>query len=549
MKQKILARKVIALLFASCFMPALSYAATIVWNPATTYHIPNDGNIYTFASTITLTEDLLISGTLINNGVINNTLAPGADVGSGTPIGGGNGTVTGSGDFPPGGGDTGAPFTLTNNGLITNNGTITNGNGTRMNIFINNGAFFVNGFFNNLSNACTNNGGIIAEGVVNNTATGVLVNNLLFIILPPAGQFMNSGTFVNNNSFLDLSVENPVIELGEEFTLPPGYSFSIEDFQAFQVLGDLFNKSPSTIDVYGTTYLYNVFENGDISTPGTVNVHTDAAIILLGGTLINKHVGSVINVLTGGKIYNFLGVLDTQVGTINVAQGATIHNARGNDPVADITFASGSNFTDNLEVNLDRNLDIDYTWTITKKVKINGYGNHITFGPNGGIIVQGDITLTLEDVVFNNVSGNKIRCTEDTTTLSMHNVTWNMDGNYSLTKGKAEVTGEWLVKSNEHTFNYETDQVTTIHSNGLWKFDNTTFNYNTEPNKMAMEDELAKLHINHGRVLATTACTLADGKLLISGEGKLHGISTLNLIGLDEIEVFGGVKQIGDVLL
>jgi hypothetical protein len=399
---------------------------------------------------------------------------------------------------------------------------------------------------NGASGSITNNGTlfVFSSGTVNNTAGGTITNN---------GVFLNNGTYngtaPSGGTTYDATASNNTIPSGSTFTIPDGYTLSISDGQTLFVNGVASNQSASSIDIYGTVYTYSTLENGTPGIPGTLTVHQNGKLVLLSGNLVNRHASSAVNINSGGELDNFYGNVNITNGSLTLASGGNFTNVRGSDPG---TFTNNNGlYFNTAKVILADDLDIDYTWTITEKATIHGNHNKINFGTNGAIVIYGpDASLLLKDVIVDNISGNQIRCTDNTTTLSIDNVTWIQDANYSFTMGQTYIDNNWLIKGTGTSFSYQTNQTSTINSNATLELRDTTFNYDTASNNLLeMIDSTSSIKLDQATLQATQACTLSNGKIVSLGFGILKGDATLNLQALDNIDAYGGVRQTGTVLL
>jgi hypothetical protein len=325
----------------------------------------------------------------------------------------------------------------------------------------------------------------------------------------------------------DFNVSSGTLTNGGTFSLPSGSIFSISSGGTFinnstlnvnenaslNVDGDLKNKSSSSVNIYGTTYTYSYLENGDAGNAGTININYPGALHLLGGIVKNANAGSAINVNAGGALKNYHGTVDISSGTLTVTAGASFNNVRGNNPGSFTIFAGGV-FDEDGVINLVDNLEIDYTWTITNKSIINANGKNINFGTYGEIFISGsDASLSIQDAIVENISGNKIRCSDDTTTLSVDNVTWIQDANYSFTKGTLSVNGLWTIQGRNTSFIYSSNEESTIQKDAELIFDrNVTFSYNSATaTNLAMIDDTSILHLNGATLQGVEDLRLTKG--------------------------------------
>lgn len=388
------------------------------------------------------------------------------------------------------------------------------------------------------------------------------------LTISPSGQLANSGTINNYGTYVNHSPtsilgtfnnygsifdftqpQSAEIAAGTTATVPAGYTLSVLPTEDLHVKGTLKNLSSTSIDINGNVYVYNILENGSSGVPGTVNVKFGGSLINLGGIVENKDAGSAINVLSGGNLFNYLGDIDTTLGTLTINSGGQYQNVRGTYPT-NLTLNNGSTFFEYEEIVLNNDLDLDYIWTITNKTIINGYNHKINLGTTGAIRITGNASVMFKNLSINDVSENKIRCTDNITTLSIDNVTWTQDADYSFTKGKIYVAGDWTINGNETTFSYESDQIITLTSNSTLKLDLATFKYNTTPNdRFVAVDDSSIIHLDNGAILASQACKISNATLLTSGLSTLRGDSTLDLSSLYNINIAGSTIRTGNVIL
>jgi hypothetical protein len=561
---------VLATVVCSIFL-IKTHAADIQWNPNTTYTIPADGNTYYIDFTKTITADLEVptgatlelrtsgqinisnSNYLIVSGgtfdMVNGEIWLGSgDIGnisitdgifnitSGNIYNGrlsdstGNIVVSGGTLNLSGAGGTihnGFGAGATTGNITVSSGTFKLGGGS---ISLGSGASNINIFGANINNTAIPSGSMpIPSGQIMSLASGnsfivdtggTLTNNGTIILTFNSILNYDNGTFVNNGELIDFSSTTIAVDESTIVTIPSGTTIPIDQSQILNVNGLFRNLSSSSIDIYGTVYTYSLIENGG-ATAGTINIHHPGSLYLLGGTLENNHANSVVNVNQGGSFYSYHGTVDLTTGgadSLVINAGGKFDNVRGNNPET-FTINTGGNFSDNNEINLDQNLDIDYTWTITDQATINGYGNKITFSTNGAIVLLGsNASLALEDVIIENVSGNQIRCTDDTTSLTINNVIWTQDADYTFTKGKISVEGDVLITGANTIFGYSSNQTSTIQQYANLIFDHdVTFSYDsTANNRINMVDSTAELTFMGATLQASEDVRFIKGKLVFN---------------------------------
>jgi hypothetical protein len=194
-------------------------------------------------------------------------------------------------------------------------------------------------------------------------------------------------------------------------------------------------------------------------------------------------------------------------------------------------------------------VDLNITWTFRGQCVLKGYGQTLNIGPEGGIVVQGaGSSLILSNIKIAGVAGNNIRCTDDTTTLSLCNVTWSLDSDYSFTKGHFDVLTRFDVNG-DAVFNYETSQQSSILYKSIMYVDmDTTFNYAPIANNrdlIYMDDVSSMLYLN-GATLAssTTGLRLTTGTLIVD---KVNYIDNPGAVSLSQGVEFGDGTPAGEL--
>lgn len=551
-----------------------THGAETLWNPASTYTIPSDGDTYYIDSTVTLTSLFRI-----NSGAIFEIKSSGTLLNSDPGRHENNGTISVKGTLGPFirfrnetsgvieivGGSWEVDGDIINDGIIfATIGTVTidgeaildNTIGGTLKVF---GADCPSGITNGRIEFIPGEFLVIPSGselIINSQAealcfedttyTGDLTNNGTIVVFYGAN-LSGAGTLTNNGDLIDLNVDD-FATLPANITIPAGFTLIVPEWQTIIAPGILTNLSPTSISISGDLYITDILKNGDGSNPGTIDINFPGRLILPGGTLQNAHAGSVINVNSGGGLYGYYGDVDITQGSFNLAAGGRFDNARGTNPGV-FTITNGGEFSDTDDINLVGNLDIDFTWTLTEKASIHGYGNRIRFRPGGSIVIAGpNASLLLDDVVIDGIDGYQIRCTDDTTTLSIHNVSWRQDSTYTFSKGEFYVTGEWEIFGKGAVFSYESDQMSNIDTNGTMRFVHSTLNYNSPgSSNLTMADQSSKIEVEHGTIRAQQTCNLGTGNLWTKGIVTLQGDSLLNLSGLNDIQVTGNINRIGSV--
>ena len=143
---------------------------------------------------------------------------------------------------------------------------------------------------------------------------------------------------------------------------------------------------------------------------------------------------------------------------------------------------SAISFSDKTTIELGTDVDLNQTWTFVGNCVLRGKGHRLTLGTNGNIVVaRSDVrrsSLLLDDLEIDGIRGNRIRCLDNTGTVSFMNVKWMQDANFSLTVGHFEALGACNMSGKDYKFAYETDQTSYIFGDGLLYLDTGfTFSY------------------------------------------------------------------------
>lgn len=177
------------------------------------------------------------------------------------------------------------------------------------------------------------------------------------------------------------------------------------------------------------------------------------------------------------------------------------------------------------------NINLKNTIVLTNNCQIDGNNNKIYFEKNGAILVDSNSTLTLKNIIFENVSSNKITCSTNSGTIIFDNVTLRPNANINFSTGKFEIENELKISGN-YTFSYQTDQQSLIHSDATFKLkDGATLSYEPSSNNnnlILFENETAKIYLNEATLHSTTTgIQLINGTLKIKGQCFIDSDATI----------------------
>lgn len=192
------------------------------------------------------------------------------------------------------------------------------------------------------------------------------------------------------------------------------------------------------------------------------------------------------------------------------------------------TVDQGCVVLSNLDIFLDQDLYLLQQCThVSGDVMIDGGGHSLTLAPTCSLIVDAGSSLMLKDIIIENVSGDKIQMLDSLATISLQNVQYILDGNYSFTQGKLVVLQDFTISGDGYTFGYFTDQMSTISTYGRLILDtNLTFSYVPRVGSRALLNLLASTSelVLHGATLYTTdtGLRLTTGKLIVDRSSALY---------------------------
>ena len=185
---------------------------------------------------------------------------------------------------------------------------------------------------------------------------------------------------------------------------------------------------------------------------------------------------------------------------------------------------------DNLHVilNADYELEAGLELHISGTSSISGRGNCLTFNENSSIVIDSGSSLLFRDIFVDNVSGSRIRCVDNTCTVTLENTQWTLDGNYTFTKGKfVVIEDDFRVVGKGFSFGYQTDQQSIIGANAKFILDRgVTFNYapsTGDTDLINLTDSTSEFVLNGATLYsASPGIKLTKGKLRIQGKSFIE---------------------------
>lgn len=141
------------------------------------------------------------------------------------------------------------------------------------------------------------------------------------------------------------------------------------------------------------------------------------------------------------------------------------------DPTAQVIFA------DNATIEIGENGTLNNTWMFEGQSILNGAGKTLTLGTSGALVVRPGSSLLIDNIILKDVSGNKIRTMDTCGTVSLGNIVWKQDADYTMTQGRFDVIGLWELQGT-YTFGYQSQCVSNVRTRGTIFLDiDMTFSY------------------------------------------------------------------------
>lgn len=199
----------------------------------------------------------------------------------------------------------------------------------------------------------------------------------------------------------------------------------------------------------------------------------------------------------------------------------TIALYRTNAGTIIIETADCFTFSD-LKVFLNCNVALkDCCITFTGNSVINGQGNCLSLSSTCSLIVDTNSDLLIKNIKVTGIDERRIVGTDSTSTFSFKNTEFVLNNDFTFDTGHFDVIGDFTISGNGHTFNYETDQVSTVSSCGNLILDTgVTFKYNPlsgADNLLHFTDQTAHLTMQNATLDVVDALDLLKGTIFVDG--------------------------------
>jgi hypothetical protein len=352
----------------------------------------------------------------------------------------------------------------------------------------------------------------------------------------------------------DVHIKNLIVDsdLLSDMQVASGKTVSYENcpvetvFSDFTLTGvrgtDYVNFLMGNGDIYlrrGTLPLYTYVWGAGNKIRGNGNVGGAVALQNSGAELTFDLNGSVTNSISlgGGKLSlgnDLLLVCDKiLVGPGKVDLRA--HNLKLGS--LDKTWG-GSIYWDGTDghVQMNSNISLMNTWTFSGVCTIEGKRNVLEFLEGGELVVDRGSTLILKETKLKNLSGSRIRCIDDTSTVIFYGSSTMLDGDYSFTVGNINVADEFEVHGT-YTFAYKGSQPFVVGlCSTLRMMDNTTFSYDpsiSSSSLMMLEGSKSIIELNDATLhVSNVGLQLTCGKLNINDDCFIRSDASTPIQGL-----------------
>ena len=172
-------------------------------------------------------------------------------------------------------------------------------------------------------------------------------------------------------------------------------------------------------------------------------------------------------------------------------------------------------------IELNSNVLLENDFTFSGLCIINGNGNTLSLGTNGGLIVEDNSTLVLKNIRVEDIAGYQIRCKNDSSQLVLADMAWIQDGNFTFTVGSFSFTDNVeLLSSNtfgtQFSFSYESLKTSTVSAKSILHVtDGLKMNVGVQPGgeePLLLFNNTSVLHLDN-----CTFCVTGAGMRLICG--------------------------------
>lgn len=262
------------------------------------------------------------------------------------------------------------------------------------------------------------------------------------------------------------------------------------------------------------------------------------------GSVILKNHDAELNLEVGGE---FLKNIVINGGTINLngdcnlgkevvlSGSGTVNLSKYNfnTGTKDIVWTSTIFWDSNAaQIRLHSNMTLASQLTFSGVCTIDGSGAELKLASGAELVIAKNSQLKLKNVFISGLSGNKLRCIDDSASIIFDNDYIFLDGDYSFTRGSISVVND-LVMYGDAKFSYESGLTSTIQENATWavtdgsilKIGRRDSYYSREP--LYFENKFATLLLSNATFNVTSSgLRITRGTFSVDGEGVFDVQST-----------------------
>ena len=250
---------------------------------------------------------------------------------------------------------------------------------------------------------------------------------------------------------------------------------------------------------------------------------------------------------------------DFEIGSVTRAvkwsrNGKYVANGSNDDTVKvysrDESF--GSYIFSNIRFLLSSNVTLaDCSITFTGQNLINGFGNTLSLSPSCTLKIGEEAGVLFQDLRILGMKEAKLEMLDSTSTASFKDVVMALDTDYTFTQGRLDVIRRLCIEGDSKSFIYESDQISTIKSTGIFEFGpGTTFRYQpsiASKTLINLADSNSRMVLNSATLSTSgTGIQLDMGKFIIEGrsfivnEGSNRGEAVIFGDGINNLDVEWG---------
>ena len=184
-------------------------------------------------------------------------------------------------------------------------------------------------------------------------------------------------------------------------------------------------------------------------------------------------------------------------------------------------------FGDGTSISLSDNQDLTSTYTFRGQCSLDAGSYTLDLSNGGNLIVQGEgSSLQLANILVTGFSGNRLRCTDDTCTVTFNGVRAVLDDHFTFTTGRFEVLNNLDVVGT-YTWTYASAAPSRINAGAQWLLDRgVRFSYEPSSDNrdlIVFDDSTAVLEMQGATLASTTT-----GMRLTRGTLRLDHINYID---------------------